>query len=72
MRKECQCVVHTWQAGDDEHLATAHASVPCMRVMESFSYVIYLRLNPQMSLTLVYACKPHLTCILQVIPRLVV
>ena len=58
MHKECHCVVHTWQADDDERLATVYASVPRIRVMESFTWCI-IRLNPQMWLILVYTCKPH-------------
>ena len=59
MHEECQCVTHAQRAGDDEHLATAHASVPCIRVMESFT--LYIGLNPQTLLTSVHACKPHIT-----------
>ena len=67
MRKECQCIAHAWWTGDDERLATCmHVSVPHMRVMESLRDIIMLE-----SSDVVNACKPHLMCILQVIPRLI-
>ena len=35
--EERQRVTHAWWAGEDEHLAAVHASVPHMHVMESFT-----------------------------------
>ena len=67
MGEECHCIALAWWTGDDEHLATCVCSVhACYGKL----YVIY---NYAESSDVVNfgLCKPHLTCILQVIPRLI-